>query len=163
MSKKPVRIFFDCKVCKKRRFTYQKRLKHTTWPFCDSYCKKHFYRTHPFSVKPNSYNKSFNFARFKIWLHNQISVFTPQFVSIRQDHSFRKLVRDEMWGMRHELNLTDAIYFIVFMFHKHGIVFLKDRELYTKIYGSFIAQTILQEIDWLVIDSREKAVKMLEE
>ena len=86
---------------------------YSTYPFCSSKCKRSFHTKHAFDAE--GYKTFFTKDRFKIWLHNQISIFTPQFTSIREDHSFRKLVRDELWAMRKEMVLAEAIYFIVFM------------------------------------------------
>tara|TARA_B100001063_G_C16749380_1_gene549360 strand:+ start:1033 stop:1539 length:507 start_codon:yes stop_codon:yes gene_type:complete len=159
--KNPSKVFWYCKVCKGRREEWKSKQKYSTYPFCSSSCKTKFYRSHPFDKKPNSYRPFFGQERFKIWLHNQISIFSPQFTSIRQDHSFRKLVRDEMWAMRKELNLQEAIYFIVFMMIQHNIAFIQDKQLYSKVYGAHIATMLLQDIP--DTDYLEEAQKLLEE
>ena len=51
-----------------------------------------------------------------------------------------------MWLMRKELNLSDAIYFIVFMMQLHGIPYIRDKQLYSSAYGIYIAQSLLQSI-----------------
>jgi len=160
----PMKVFWYCKVCKGRREEWKSRKKHSTYPFCGVKCKKKFYRTHPFDSNQNSYKTYFGKERFKIWLHNQISIFSPQFTSIRQDHQFRKLVRDEMWPMRKELNLPDAIYFIVFMMQLHGIAYIQDKELYSSVYGSHIAALLLSQTpENTDIGYLEEAKTLLEE
>ena len=160
----PMKVFWYCKLCKGRREEWESRKKHSAYPFCSVKCKKKFYRTHPFGLKQNSYKAYFGKERFKIWLHNQISIFSPQFNSIRQDHQFRKLVRDEMWPMRKELNLPDEIYFIVFMMQLHGIPYIRDKQLYSSVYGTHIATKLLQSIpESMDIGYLEEAKTLLEE
>lgn len=157
----PSKVFWYCKVCKGRREEWKSRKENSTFPFCSPPCKKKFYRNHPFTSKPNSYRRFFTKDRFKIWLHNQISIFSPQFTHVRQDHQFRKLVRDEMWAMRKELSLHDAIYFIVFMMREYNIPFIQDKQIYTNVYGAHIATFLFQNIP--DVDYLEEAEKLLEE
>ena len=157
----PMKVFWYCKVCKSRREEWKSKQKYSTFPFCCSSCKTKFYRNHAFKSAPNSYKTFFTKERFKIWLHNQISIFSPQFTSIRQDHSFRKLVRDEMWAMRKELSLSEAIYFIVFMMNENNIAYIQDKQLYSNVYGAHIATMLLQNIP--DVDYLEEAQKLLED
>lgn len=160
----PSKVFWYCKVCKNRREEWKSRKNASTFPFCSSTCKKRFYKNHPFSSKAGSYKRYFTKERFKIWLHNQISIFSPQFTHIRQDHQFRKLVRDEMWEMRKELSFSEAIYFIVFMMRENNIPYIQDKEVYIKVYGSFIASMIMQDfMDIQTIEYFDKAQELLED
>ena len=144
-SNHPNKVFWYCKVCKARREEWKSRKKYSVYPFCSPNCKTKFHRKHAFTHE--GYKRYFTKERFKIWLHNQISVFTPQFTSIREDHSFRKLVREEMWPMRWDLTLNEAVLFIAFMLHEHGIVYVKDKELYTAVYGAFTASSLMQTFE----------------
>tara|TARA_Y100000004_G_scaffold188164_1_gene241929 strand:- start:1004 stop:1504 length:501 start_codon:yes stop_codon:yes gene_type:complete len=144
-SNHPNKVFWYCKVCKARREEWKNRKKYSVYPFCSPNCKSKFHRKHAFTHE--GYKRYFTKERFKIWLHNQISVFTPQFTSIREDHSFRKLVREEMWPMRWDLTLNEAILFIAFMLHENGIAYVKDKALYSSIYGSHIATSLMQNFD----------------
>ena len=72
---------------------------------------------------------------------------SPQFTSIREDHTFRKLVREEMWPMRWDLTLNEAILFIAFMLHENGIAYVKDKALYSAVYGSHIASSLMQTFE----------------
>jgi hypothetical protein len=163
-KKTPSKVFWYCKVCKGRREEWKSRKNSSTFPFCSTDCKKKFYRNHPFTSKANSYKRFFTQDRFKIWLHNQISIFSPQFTHIRQDHQFRKLVRDEMWAMRKELSLSEAIYFIVFMMRENNIPFIQDKQVYANVYGPYIATMIMQNfMDNQTIEYYVKAQELLEE
>ena len=157
----PSKVFWYCKVCKERREDWKSRQKYSTYPFCSSNCKKSFHTKHAFDNK--GYKTFFTKDRFKIWLHNQISIFTPQFTSIRQDHSYRKLVRDELWAIRKEMVLTEAIYFIVFMLQEHGIPYVKDRKLYNNVFGTHISALLMQEFNQTALDYLEEATNLLEE
>ena len=159
----PNKVFWYCKVCKGRREEWKSKQKYSTFPFCSSSCKQKFYRNHAFTSEPNSYKRFFSKERFKIWIHNQISVFTPQFTRIRQDRQFRKLVRDEMWAMRYELSLPEAIQFIVFMLKEFDIPYLNDREVFMQVYGTHITALILQENVVESLDYFRQAVELLEE
>jgi len=159
----PSKVFWYCKVCKGKREEWKSRRKNSTFPFCSTDCKTMFYRNHPFKAKPNSYKRFFTQDRFKIWLHNQISIFSPQFTHVRQDHQFRKLVRDEMWAMRNELSLSEAIYFIVFMMRENNIPFIEDKKIYTNVYGAHIATMLMQDyMDNQTIELYDKAQELLE-
>ena len=160
----PMKVFWYCKVCKGRREEWKSKQKYSTYPFYCYKCKEKFYGSHPFTGRPNSYKTFFGKERFKIWLHNQISIFTPQFTSIRQDHKFRKLVRDEMWAMRKELSLSEAIYFIVYMMNEHNIAYIQDKQLYSNVYGSHITTMLLQPmIENVDMGYLEEAQQLLEE